>query len=72
MSERESLLSAERSGWLHIRSYCICGSKLDARSTPPDAAEELHRTWREKLHTGEGHGPCDAATAHRARKKALS
>lgn len=60
-----------RTGWAHIRAYCICGSKLDARSEPPDAAEFAHEAWR-SIHSGEGHGPCDAVTARRARKKALA
>lgn len=61
-------MSGKRTGWAHIRAYCICGDRLDARSDPPDAAEEAHRIFRE-MHSGDGHRPCDAATARRAREK---
>lgn len=57
-----------RTGYVRIRAYCVCGAKLDASSEPPDAAEFAHRTFRD-LHSGEGHQPCDAATARRARAR---
>lgn len=44
-----------RHGWAHIRAYCTCGGKLDARSEPPEAAEAVHATFRQ-LHSGEGSG----------------
>ena len=34
-------MSAARHGWAHIRAYCTCGGKLDARSEPPEAAEAV-------------------------------
>ncbi len=59
-----------RTGWARIRAYCTCGARLDAMSEPPDAAEFAHRTFTD-LHTGDGHKPCNAATARRARRAAL-
>lgn len=49
-----------------FRLYCICGSKIEARSTPRDAALEVIAWWRGR-HQGPGHEETDAATARRAR-----
>jgi len=50
------------------KAYCICGgSRLIVG--PPKAVEEVLREFWER-HSGEGHGPCDAKTAAKARRKA--
>ena len=56
---------------INKRLYCSCGSTASASSTPPDVARGILAYW-ERWHTGPGHERCDAATAQRARAKALT
>lgn len=48
--------------------YYVCGSKVGAESTPPDAAEYVLAWFRER-HSGRGHALTDAPTARRARRR---
>lgn len=45
--------------------YCTCGSSLTGRADKP---EVLEAAWAE-FHSGEGHGPTDAAGAAKARRR---
>ncbi len=48
-----------------IAKYCVCGSSLTGRADKPAV---LEAAWTE-FHTGEGHGPTDAAGAAKARRR---
>lgn len=54
---------------ISYKCYCLCGGKLHASSSPPEGAKWLVAQF-ETIHSGEGHGPCDARTAAKARRLA--
>jgi len=47
--------------------YCRCGAAWRG-DLPADKAAAVERVWRQ-AHDGDGHGPCDAAAARRARAR---
>mgnify|MGYP001562747124 CR=1 FL=1 len=51
-----------------LKLYCTCGAYRRG-SLPGYLAAVMLRDW-EQNHTDEGHAPCDARTAQRARAKA--
>jgi hypothetical protein len=51
-----------------IRAYCTCGDKADISINPPEQEHEVYQLWL-SLHQGEGHLPCDAETARKARHR---
>lgn len=46
------------------KRYCICGAAYSA----PKVAAVIWSSWDEQ-HTGEGHAPCTATEASRARRR---
>ena len=48
--------------------YCTCGAEWKGRDLPPKIAAFVESQFRD-AHKDEGHAPCDAATARRARSK---
>lgn len=48
--------------------YCTCGDSAHGSVAPAEKLPKLKALW-ESAHTGEGHAPCDAKTAARARAK---
>jgi len=52
---------------MKIQHYCKCGAYWYGEVTPEGAAT-IEEYWQ-KNHSGEGHEPCDARTAARARTK---
>ncbi len=51
-----------------LRFYCTCGGALQASISKDSAAQEVERIWN-SFHSGEGHSPCDARAASRARAR---
>lgn len=47
--------------------YCTCGGAM-LGSVSPDRCAELEGAFRMR-HSGDGHEPCDAKTARRARQR---
>jgi hypothetical protein len=52
-----------------VAIYCTCGDSMVGTVSPDEKAAALVQIFW-KHHAGEGHGPCDAKTANRARAKA--
>lgn len=51
-----------------FRLHCTCGARW-AGTLPAVVAARFREIW-DAAHSGEGHAPCDAITARRARAKA--
>lgn len=53
---------------MKLKLFCTCGATATGTISPDAKAERLKQIW-EQCHTGEGHAPCDAKTASRARRR---
>ena len=51
-----------------LQLHCTCGAKW--AGALPEGVDTIFREMWDSAHAGEGHAPCDAATARRARAKA--
>jgi hypothetical protein len=53
-----------------MKLYCTCGASGTGTITPDAKARHfVEKIWT-PIHSGEGHSPCDAKTAAKARRKA--
>jgi hypothetical protein len=56
---------------MKIALYCTCGAAAVGTMTPDSKAKKfVEKTWPKMHPYGEGHEPCDAKTARKARQKA--
>jgi len=53
---------------MRTQVYCTCGASWSARNVPLSAWRQIMKEWK-SAHNGEGHAPCDAHRAARARRK---
>lgn len=52
-----------------LRAYCKCGGAIHLTTNPATENISFVMDTFADSHQGEGHGPCDAKTAAKARRK---
>lgn len=54
---------------MKLKLYCTCGDSATGTISPDAKAHSFVENVWKKFHTGDGHAPCDAKTAAKARRK---